>query len=263
MLPELYRTCFQSQLSQSQLHTLEILVWLLQQHKQVRIERLAACLPLPILFESRRRHLQRFLILPQLSVVLIWLPLIKGIIRTQIQSGSQVIVAYDRTQWRANNLLMVSVIWAKRAMPVYWQFIPKIGSSNLEQQQAILRPVIRLLKSYQVVVVGDREFHSVKLATWLIEQKVDFALRQKKTTYIKQMGQDYQQLSSLGLAPGIKLFFTGIAVTKAKGFGEFNLAAYWQKKSKDKVLDSGWYILYQFSMKLHLIKPRRCSAIHK
>ena len=36
------------------------------------------------------------------------------------------------------------------------------------------------------------------------------------------MGQDYQRLSSMDLAPGIKLFFTGIAVTKAKRFGEFN-----------------------------------------
>lgn len=192
MLQKLYRTCLQSQLSQSQLHTLEILVWLLQQHRQVRIERLAACLPLPILFESRRCHLQRFLILPQLSVVLIWLPLIQGIIRTQIQPGNQVIVTVDRTQWRANNLFMVSVIWAKRAWPIYWQFMPHIGSSNLDQQQAILRPVLRLLKSYKVLVLGDREFHSVKLANWLVEQKVDFALRQKKTTYIKQEGQDYQ-----------------------------------------------------------------------
>ncbi len=62
MLPEFYRICLQSQLSISQLHTLKLLVWLLQFQKQVRIERLAACLPLPILFESRRRHLQRFLV---------------------------------------------------------------------------------------------------------------------------------------------------------------------------------------------------------
>ena len=129
MLPELYRTCLQSQLSQSQLHPLEMLVWLLQQHKQVRIETLAACLPLPILFESRR-HLQRFLILSQLSVVLSWFRLIKGMSKTQIQLGSQVIVTVDRTPWRANNLLMVSVVWAKRAWP-YWQFIPKIGTSTL------------------------------------------------------------------------------------------------------------------------------------
>lgn len=259
MLPEFYRTCLQSQLSQSQLHTLEILVWLLQQHKQVRIERLAACLPLPILFESRRRHLQRFLILSQLSVVLIWLPLLKGIIGTQIQLGSQVIVTIDRTQWRTNNLLMVSIVWAKRAWPIYWQFMPKLGSSNLEQQKAILRPVLRLLKNYQVVVVGDREFHSIKLANWLQKQKAGFVLRQNRATYIKQMGQDYQRLSQLGLKPGIKIFLTGVAVTKLKGFGQFNLAAYWQKKSKNQASETGWYLLTNLSSidaALHAYKAR-------
>lgn len=68
MLPEFYLTILQSQLSTSQLLTLEMLVWLLQFHKQVRIERLAACLPLPVLYESRRRYVRRFLILPQLSI---------------------------------------------------------------------------------------------------------------------------------------------------------------------------------------------------
>jgi hypothetical protein len=42
MLPEFYLNCLNSQLSASQLLTLEMLVWLLQFHKQVRIERLAA-----------------------------------------------------------------------------------------------------------------------------------------------------------------------------------------------------------------------------
>lgn len=36
-------------------------MWLLQSQKQVRIERLAATLQLPILQSSRRRHIQRFL----------------------------------------------------------------------------------------------------------------------------------------------------------------------------------------------------------
>jgi hypothetical protein len=101
------------------------LIWLLQVHKQVKIERLAACLPLPILYESRRRHLQRFLLLPKFSVVLIWLPLIQQILLTQIPTGSRVIVSLDRTQWQTNNLLMVTVIWQKRALPVYWEFLEK------------------------------------------------------------------------------------------------------------------------------------------
>ena len=137
---------------------------------------------------------------------------------------------------------MVSVIWHKRAWPVYWQFLPKKGSSNLAQQKAILHPALRLLKHDQIVVVADREFHSIELASWLKKKKAYFALRQKQGTYIKQKSQDYQHLSEIGLAPGIKLFLTGVAFTKRKGFSEFNLAAYWQRPSKSKV-DEGWYIL--------------------
>jgi hypothetical protein len=37
MLSELYRTCLQSQLTPAQFLTLEILVWLLQAHRQVKI----------------------------------------------------------------------------------------------------------------------------------------------------------------------------------------------------------------------------------
>ncbi len=247
MLPEFYLTYLDSQLSASQLLTLEMLVWLLQFHKQVRIERLASCLPLPILYESRRRHIQRFLILPQLSIPLLWLPLIKRIIFTQIQLGTQVIVALDRTQWQENNLFVVSVIWSKRAWPIYWQFLEHQGSSNLAQQQALLRPVFRLLKGYEIVVVGDREFRSVELAYWLKQKKVYFALRQKQGNYIKLRGQDYQKLSELGLAPGMKLFLTGVNFTKKKGFGQFSLAAYWKRKYRGKSQDEGWYILTNLS----------------
>lgn len=42
MLPELYRTCLQSQLTPAQFLTLEILVWLLQVHRQVKIAHISS-----------------------------------------------------------------------------------------------------------------------------------------------------------------------------------------------------------------------------
>ena len=243
MLPQFYRTYLQSQLSVTQLLTLEIVVWILQFHKQVRIERLAALFPQPILFESRRRHLQRFLRLPQLSVLLLWFPLIKCIIETHYKKTTRLLVAIDRTQWKHNNLFIASIIWEKRAMPIYWQFIDKQGSSNLAEQQALLRPVLRLLKDYEIVVIGDREFRSVELANWLQHRNIYFALRQKQDNYIQMSGQDYQPLRSLGLVPGMKLYLTGVNVTKKKGFGSFDIAAYWKRKYRGRVEEQGWYIL--------------------
>ncbi|MEQ8998602.1 MAG: IS4 family transposase, partial [Coleofasciculus sp. B1-GNL1-01] len=192
--------------SESQLLTLEILLWLLQVHKQVKIERLAALFPVPILYQSRRKHLQRFLVLPNLSLPLIWFPIIKYILRTQIPLGSRVILAIDRTQWDSNNLLMVAVIWKKRSFPVYWQFLDKAGSSNISEQIAVIRPVLKLLSRYEVVLIGDREFRRVELAYWLKKKKVFFALRIKQDTYIRQSEENYQKLSELGLNPGMKLF---------------------------------------------------------
>lgn len=243
MLPQFYRTCFQNQLSATQFLTLEILVWLLQAHKQVRLERLAALFPQPIKFESRRRRLQRFLILPLVSIPVLWFPIIKYILRSQCQKSRQLIVAIDRTQWRDKNLFMVSLIWEKRAWPIYWQLLDKRGSSNLAEQKKLLRPVFRLLKDYEVVVLGDREFRSVQLANWLDKQGVYFALRQKTSTYIQQQGEDYQLLGSLGLEPGMNMFLTGVTVTKQKGFGRFNIAGYWKRKYRGTVPNEGWYIL--------------------
>jgi hypothetical protein len=254
ILPEFYTTCLAKYLSPSQLLTLEILVWLLQVHKQVRIERLAACLPIPILYESRRRHLQRFLVLDKLSIPLVWFPIIKYILKTQIPLGSRLVVPLDRTQWSANNLLMVSVIWRKRAFPVYWQFLEKAGSSNLNEQIAVLRPVLKLLSCYEVIVIGDREFRSVELAYWLKKKKVCFALRIKQDAFVRRPSKTYQKLSEIGLVPGMKLFWSGINYTKETGFGEFSLAAYWKRKYRRKAATEGWYILTNLSQIEEVIK---------
>ena len=135
---------------------------------------------------------------------------------------------------------MVSVIWKKRALPVYWQILSKRGSSNFREQQAVIRPVLRLLKNYELVVIGDREFHSVHLAYWLKKRKVYFAFRQKQNTHLKRQKTSYQKFRYLGLVPGIKLFFVGVEITKKKGFGVFNVAAYWKRKYQGKQEKEPW-----------------------
>ncbi|PSF34947.1 IS4 family transposase [Aphanothece hegewaldii CCALA 016] len=254
MLPELYRIHLSSQLNQAQLLTLEIIVWLLQVHKQVKIERLAAYFPLPIKYESRRRHIQRFLILPAMSVTLIWLPLIEEIIKLKFKKGERLYLAIDRTQWLDKNLFMIAVITEKRAVPIYWQFLDKKGASKLAEQQALIRPVLRLLKSYELVVLGDREFHSVELAKWLLSRKAYFVLRQKKDTYIQEKGKDYQKLDSLEIVPGVKKFLTGLKVRKEKGFSQGSIGIYWKRKYRGKLEEQPWYLLTNFSNLSEAIK---------
>ncbi len=116
MLPEFYQNCFQRQLKNTEYLTLTILVFLLQTHKQVSIELLATLMPYPIMFESRRRGIQRFLKLPLLKIENLWFPLIKYILRTQFKKKQELKVAVDRTQWRDKNIFVISLIWEQRAI---------------------------------------------------------------------------------------------------------------------------------------------------
>ena len=72
----------------------------------------------------------------------------------------------DRSQWRATNLLMVSIVYERRAIPVYFYSFRKKGNSNLAQQQQVLSPVFELLENYKITVLGDREFCGVELGRW-------------------------------------------------------------------------------------------------
>jgi len=51
---------------------------------------------------------------------------------------------------------MVSAIYQKRAFPIFWTLLDKQGASNLAEQPKVLHPVIRLLKKYKLVIIGDR-----------------------------------------------------------------------------------------------------------
>lgn len=234
MLPQFYQSHLQKYLSETQLITLKLLIWLLQSQKQVKIERLAATLPLPIHQNSRRRHIQRFLKLNKLSVVLLWFPLIKQIIARHIGKEKPLIIALDRTQWKENNILMVSAIYQKRALPIFWILLDKKGVSDLREQQVVLRPVIKLFQDQRIVVIGDREFHSVELAQWLHRQRVKFVFRQKQDTTFRQNRQKFKPLSQVEISPGTKQFLVNINLTQKKGFGRFNLAIYWKRKYKGK-----------------------------
>jgi hypothetical protein len=246
MLPTFYQTHLQSQLTRSQYLLLCCLVQLLQTVKQVRLETLATVLPLPILFESRRRHLQRFLKLPQLTFESLWFPILLQWLSSQYQESERLYVAIDRTSWGVVNLLMVSLIVNKRAIPIYCHRLNKLGSSNLSEQQAVLLPVLSLLKQYSLVVLGDREFCSVKLAHWLRQQPVGYCLRLKRSEYVEVKEQMWVELSALGLTPGMSLFLEGVRITKTRGFGGLNLAAKWQLKKDGWSPEEGWFLVTSF-----------------
>ena|SRR6476469_3851485 len=154
---------------------------------------------------------------------------------------------------------MVSAIYQKRAFPIFWTLLEKKGACNLAEQKQVLRPVIWLLNKYKLVVVGDREFHSIELAQWLHRQHLSFVLRQKRDTTFREKRQKFQPLGNIPIQPGIRISYQNISLTHKKGFNRFNLAAYWKRKYKGKQEKAHWYLLTNLpSLKTatHIYKQR-------
>lgn len=157
--------------------------------------------------------------------------------------AKELTIVLDRTRWRDLNLFVVSLLWHQRAIPLYWQFLPHLGNSNLQQQQALLQSVLPLLQAHKVVLLGDREFCSIELGHWLASQDLLFCLRLRRNEYMRVSAQVSQPLSQLGLVPGMSLFFAGVNVTKRQGFAKFNVACKWRRNYRQKVTSEGWFLL--------------------
>ena len=242
-----YQTHLESQLGASDYIFLQILINVLQAVKKVSIEALANALPIPIMFESRRKKLQRFLSLLNFTRENIWIPIIK---ERLFKEEEVVRIAIDRTNWGLINILMVVVIWKKRAIPIYFELLDKKGSSNLTEQTGIFSKVIPIFKDYKICVLGDREFCSVKLASWLSEREISFCLRLKKSNLVEREAGIWTELREIGLREGISIFLEGVKVTQTKNIKSFNLACKWKRKASGFSQKEGWFILTDLTLKL-------------
>ena len=214
--------------------------------------------------KSRIRNLQRFLILPPLNVKLLWFPLLKYWIR-QVENGTALncqqrrhlkklkskqggfwIVAIDRTQWKNHNVFMASLIWGTHALPLYFVEVGHKGNSDLVCQTRLIKQVLRLFKSkkYPVLILGDREFHSPKLAQWLDARDVSFCLRQRKSLHVKTQNEsEYEIVAQKGFKSGQSEFYTQVLCNKGDDIGPMNLAIYWKRQYRGKGPKDPWYIL--------------------
>ena len=243
MLPESYHVHLSEKLTRSNYLLTILLIQVVQSIKEVTLESIATKLAMPIKFESRRKKVQRFLSDDEWDLDNIWLLLVIGWIQGSIKQNNVIYLAIDLTKWQSNNILMVSMIWRKRAIPIYWKMLDKQGNSTLENQQLVLIPVFAALSDYSLLVLGDREFCSVTLANWLRDEKVDFCLRLKKNVCIKTEQELWTELKMLGLEPGNSFFNQEVTIRKTAPIEGFNLAGKWLGKYRNVITKEPWYIL--------------------
>lgn len=127
----------------------------------------AAAMPLQTKQHSKIQRFRRLLDNAKLTAEAIYQPIVRqalsGLRRQRVQ------VLLDRVVLtETKNVLVVSLGFRRRSIPLVWRILEHQGSSTLADQQTVLTAAIALLPAHvRITVHADSEFRSQTLFGWL------------------------------------------------------------------------------------------------
>ena len=150
---------------------------------------------------STVRRLSRFLANGAIDVRSWYKPVAKVWLAAQFERACEVRLIVDCTKIGfAHQLLLVSLAYRRRAVPIAWSWVRYVrGHSTGKQQISLLKYVRTLLpKAAPVFVVGDSEFGSIAVLRQLEEWRWFYVLRQKGNTGLwRNETTDWQRMEEL------------------------------------------------------------------
>lgn len=171
------------------------LTWLIvgiHQSRSVCLSRIAGKIPGEAKLLSMIQRLSRFLANPMVNVHNWYEPIARSWLEMQAKHLQQVRLIVDGTKVGfAHQLLIVSLAYRKRAIPIAWTWVRQVrGHSTPQAQLALLAYVRSLLpQGIAVLLVGDCEFGSVDVLKQLEGWHWDYVMRQKGRTHVCLFGQ--------------------------------------------------------------------------
>ncbi|NJN18835.1 MAG: transposase [Oscillochloris sp.] len=130
-------------------------------------QRVADAMPLKTAQASKIQRFRRLLDNPKLTAEGIYHPIVQaaltGLRRQRVHVLLDRVVLTD-----TQNVLVVSLGFRRRSIPLVWRVLDHAGSSNLADQQTLLTAAIALLPpAVRILVHADSEFRSQALFAWI------------------------------------------------------------------------------------------------
>jgi hypothetical protein len=210
------------------------LVWLMigiHESHSVHLSKIAGKIPGSAQLVSTTRRLSRFLDNPAVRVREWYRPIAQQWLQAQAACLKEIHLIVDGTKVGfGHQLLMVSLAYRKRAIPIAWTWVKHVrGHSGAFKQLALLNYVRTLLPSgIGVFLVGDCEFGSVEVLKWLDQWHWFYVLRQKSDTCLwLEQSSEWKPFRSFIQKPGQSLWL-GHGYLTAKEIYPTNLLVHWE-----------------------------------
>lgn len=169
----------------TQLRNFALLLYGIYASRSVTLSKIAGKIPGKAKLLSTFRRLERFLDNPAIRVREWYDPIAKEWLTRQATIAGEIHLIVDGTKVGfGHQLLMVSLAYRKRAIPIAWTWVKHVrGHSTGLTQIALLAHVRRLIPiGTAIFIVGDTEFGPVKVLKQLQTWHWFYVMRQKSDT---------------------------------------------------------------------------------
>lgn len=145
--------------------------------------------------ESRGKQVSRWYQNEHNTYEIHYLPFVEPLVAHLASSGSLVVSIDGSAVGRGCQTLMVSLIYQKRAIPLIWSVVDQPqGHLSAQEHMALLEQLQALVPpDTEVILLGDGEFDSVELLTYLDQQQWHYVCRTAQDTWVCVDG-DWVQL---------------------------------------------------------------------
>jgi hypothetical protein len=180
---------------------------------------------------SQIQRLSRFLDNGVIRVREWYRPIAVGLLERVIATAQEVRLVVDGSKVGfGHQLLMVSLCYRRRALPLVWTWVKgSRGHSSAHRQLALLAYVYSLLPvGVRVLVVGDSEFGANEVLRQLDQWHWHYVLRQQPNWLVQtRPGAGWQPLGTLLSQAGQSLWLPTARLTQKYAY-PVTLLAYWQ-----------------------------------
>ena len=218
----------------SQIESLALVVVGIHSSVSAQIGKIARAMPLDTTHAAKEQRLRRLLDNERLTQEKHYQPLAKAALHGL--KGQRVQLLIDRVLLRdTHNILVVSIGFRRRSLPLAWLALGHRGQSGLKDQQTLFEQARALLPTgVRVSVHGDSEFRSQDLFGWLRKRDHDVMLGVTGRTLLA-LTPDGEATALVTWLPNRDrvVYLTGVYLTQDR-LGPVNVLAWWEKDDDDK-----------------------------
>ena len=201
--------------------------------------KIAAAMPVTTKQQSKIQRLRRLLDNAKLSAKDIYQPIVRasltGLARQKVHLLLDRVVLTE-----TQNVLVVSLGFRRRSVPLVWRILPHQGSSTLTDQQQLLRAAAKLLPpKVRITVHADSEFRSQVLFDWLRKRRWNALLGIRGNVLLStDPAKPGQPLSSFLPQRDSVAYLNEVWLTEER-CGPRNVLAWWDKNDRGELICYG------------------------